>query len=141
MRKRLFTTFFLLVLCIITTDKTSADTINLDAKNLSQKSILFISPPSGTFIEGSSFEVPVYINTKGQAINAIDLYVNYDSKKLSVIQPVGTKSIISLWLEAPNYSSSDGTIKLTGTIPGGIIRKADSSQQSLLRPYRLDKQA
>ncbi len=95
--------------------------INLPAKDFIAKTEISITPASGTFLEGSTFEVPIFINTKGNNINAIELHIKFDPDKLSIIKPSGGKSIIGLWVQPPTYDNSKGTAKIVGTIPGGIV--------------------
>lgn len=95
-------------------------TVKVDAGSLVQKATIFFSPRSGSFLEGSTFEIPVYINTHGRSVNTLDIRLKYDPKKLAILQPSGSKSIIGIWVEPPNYSNTTGTLKLTGVIPGGI---------------------
>ena len=96
-------------------------TINLNAPNLLPKSEIFISPRSSTFLVGSTFEAPIYINTRGSSINAINLKINYDPKKLSIVNPSGGKSIFGIWVEPPQYDNARGTASLAGVVPGGIV--------------------
>ena len=79
-----------------------------------------ITPSSASFQEGSTFEVPIFINTEGNSINAIELHIAFDPDKLSIIRPTGGKSIIGLWMEPPSYDNSKGTAKVVGAIPNGI---------------------
>ncbi len=92
--------------------------INITPVN--QKATLLISPSTGTFLEGSNFEVPVYIDTQDKSINTIELYINFDPRKLAIIRPSGGQSIIGLWVEPPTYSNTTGQVKLVGAVPGGI---------------------
>ncbi len=81
-----------------------------------------ISPAqkTGSFIEGALFEVPIYINTKGQNINTIKLSLSFDPKKISIVDASGGTSIISLWIESPTFNNKNGTEKMTGVITNGI---------------------
>ncbi len=97
---------------------------NVNVNSLLQKAVVSFSPQNGSFTEGSTFEVPIVIDTKGQAINAVELYINFDPKKLQIIEPTGGQSIIGLWVEPPSYSNTAGTLKLVGAIGGGITTKA-----------------
>lgn len=81
---------------------------------------LFFAPQSGTFQEGSTFEVPVFINTKGNNINAIELSIRFDPKKLAIVDPSGGKSIIGLWVQPPSYDNTKGVVTIVGGIPGGL---------------------
>jgi hypothetical protein len=89
-----------------------------------QKATISIAPHTGSFLENSTFEVPVFINTHGDSINAIELHINFDAQKLNIIKPSGGQSIITLWAEPPSYSNTHGTVKIVGTIPNGIITES-----------------
>lgn len=71
---------------------------NYNASDLLRKSDIFITPGTGSFLVGSTFESQVYIDTKGNNINAINLKINYDPTKLSLINPTGGKSIFGIWV-------------------------------------------
>ena len=94
--------------------------VRYNVSDLLPKSDIVISPPSGTFQEGSTFEVPIFVNTHGNNINAVELRIKFDPNVLSVIHPSGGKSIIGLWVEPPSYDNVKGTVKIVGAIPGGI---------------------
>jgi predicted secreted protein len=70
---------------------------NLNAADLVQHVQVSFSPASGTFIEGSTFEVSVYLNTKGTSANAVEFHIDFDPNKLSVVRPSGGTSIVGLW--------------------------------------------
>lgn len=97
---------------------------NIDAHSLLQKATVSFAPRTGSFTEGSTFQVPVVIDTRGQSINAIELHINFNPKRLQIVEPTGQQSIIGLWVETPVYSNTFGTLKLVGTIPGGITTKS-----------------
>ncbi|MEK7641719.1 MAG: cohesin domain-containing protein [Patescibacteria group bacterium] len=99
-------------------------TVNLSGPDLIPKTEILISPPSGTFTQGSTFEVPIYINTKGSSIGAIELRIRFDAETLSVVKPSGGSSVIGLWIEAPSYDNARGTITLVGGIPNGITTES-----------------
>lgn len=83
-----------------------------------------LSPRSGSYVAGSTFEVPLLINTNGASINSIDIKVNFDHTKLSVVEPSGGKSFISFWSESPKYNNLDGTIRYIGTISEGFVSES-----------------
>lgn len=98
----------------------SQTTIHLNARDLQAKAELFFSPRTGSFTEGSIFEVPILIDTKGNTVNSLEINVQFDQTKLLVVNPSGGTSIIGLWIEPPKFDNSRGTIKLVGAIPNGI---------------------
>lgn len=95
---------------------------NVKAANVSPAPSVEISPAqkTGSFIEGALFEVPIYINTRGQNVNTIRLSIGFDPKKISIVSASGGTSIISLWLESPVFNNTNGTEKMTGVITNGI---------------------
>jgi hypothetical protein len=95
--------------------------INVDATSLLPKAEIFISPRSGNFLVDSTFDAPIYLNTKGNNINAVSVKLSFDPRKLSIIKPSGGKSIFGIWVEPPSYDNAKGTASLVGLIPGGIV--------------------
>jgi hypothetical protein len=113
----------LIVACSIATPIFSyaEPTVTMDGQSLRPKAELFILPRSGDFLVGSTFEVPIYINTQNNNINAISLKLQFDSKKLTIVKPSGGKSIFGIWVEPPSYDNTKGVASLVGVIPGGIV--------------------
>lgn len=82
---------------------------------------VFLSPRSGSFINGSSFEVPVLLNTNGANVSGINVKINFDKNKLMIVKPSGGESIIGSWAEPPSYDNTKGTLSYVGNIGGGIV--------------------
>ena len=85
---------------------------------------LFFAPRTATILEGSTLQVPVFINTYNKSINTVDLQITFDAQKLAIIRPAGETSIIGIWLEPPVYSNESGTVRLVGVIPNGIVTES-----------------
>lgn len=85
---------------------------------------IFPAVQSGSFVEGSTFEVPILLNTRGLDINTVTLTINFDPNKLSIVAPSGGKSIVGLWFEPPSYDNVRGTENLGGIITNGINTNA-----------------
>lgn len=100
-----FLFFFLVIFPVLLFGQTQ---INYDANRLLQRVEVSVSPRSGTFVEGSTFEVPIILNTRGANINGIEIRVNYDSDKLSIVRPSGGVSIIGIWIEPPSFDNRRG---------------------------------
>ncbi len=94
--------------------------VNINTLTPAHRATISVSPRTATFTEGSTFELPIFLNTEGQSINAVELRIKFDQSKLNIIRPSGDKSIIGVWLEPPTYNNTNGTAKLTGVIPNGI---------------------
>lgn len=101
-----------------------AQTINLDARALIPRVEVSVNPRSGSFVEGSTFEVPILINSKGQSINGVEIRISFDKNKLSVVNPTNGKSIISVWTQAPVYDNTNGTVFYSGVVPGGVTTES-----------------
>jgi hypothetical protein len=97
-----------------------AQTGDVNASKLLAHTELSLSPRNGSFVEGSTFDVPILVNTKGRSINGVEIVVSYDKDKLSIVRPSGGTSIIGLWVEPPAYDNTKGTARYVGVIPGGI---------------------
>jgi len=89
-----------------------------------ESAFLYLSPSEGTFSVGSTFSVSIYVNTKGNEINAVEADLKFPPDILQVTTPTAGESFISEWLTPPSYSNTGGTISFKGGIPGGITTSA-----------------
>ena len=78
---------------------------------------LYLSPSSGTFYVGSTFDVSILLNTGGQDINAVEVNLQFDPEKLQVARPTTGKSFIEIWISQPAYSNVRGRLSFIGGIP------------------------
>lgn len=78
---------------------------------------LFISPPSGNYIVGETFDMSIYVDTGGHSINAVDVNLRFPADKLQVISPSVGKSIIGIWTATPSFNNLTGGIRFQGGIP------------------------
>lgn len=85
---------------------------------------LFFSPNSQSVIEGSTFEVSLYIDTKGQSMSTMELLVRYPPQLMEIVSPSAGQSLIQLWLQPPSYSNSEGTARFVGLIPNGVVTES-----------------
>ncbi|MDD5145361.1 MAG: cohesin domain-containing protein [Candidatus Pacebacteria bacterium] len=77
----------------------------------------YLSPNSGTFYVGNTFDVSIFVNTGSNNINAIQADLKFDPKKLQIASPTAGKSFISVWVAQPAYSNSEGTASFQGGMP------------------------
>ena len=70
-------TFLLVLFLPATISHAQQKTIQINASQLLPRAEVSFAPQSGTFVEGSTFQVPILINTKGTSINGIDLKINF----------------------------------------------------------------
>ena len=85
-----------------------------------QAASLSISPSTGTFTVGSTFNISIFVNTEGKSINALEVSLAFPQDKLQVVSPSTGQSIISVWTAQPRFNNQTGRIDLQGGIPGGI---------------------
>ncbi len=108
---------FLALLCFL---PATTSAVNFDASQLNAVPQVFFSPATASVLEGSTFDVSVFVNTKQLSINTIELHLAFDPNKMIIVSPSAGKSIIGIWVQPPTYSNSNGTVTLSGVIPGGI---------------------
>lgn len=119
--------FFLIIFILFSSSNLSfveSAEVNLIENGNKNKVELFLTPQTGSFLGGSFFEVPFFINTKDKSVTNIELNISYDPTKLGIIKPSNGKSIIGVWTSAPTYDNNKGTANFSGTIPGGIISQS-----------------
>ncbi len=112
--------FSLFIFTHILATSLEAQVINVDASGLVVKPEITLSPRTGSFVEGSTFDVSVLLNTKGISINGLEIRISYDKNALEVVRPAGTESIIGVWVEPPKYDNSKGVASYVGVVTGGI---------------------
>ncbi|KPJ56322.1 hypothetical protein AMJ49_05155 [Parcubacteria bacterium DG_74_2] len=78
---------------------------------------LYLSPSSGSFFVGNTFNVSVFVNTGGENVNAVDVDLKFDPTKLQVASPTAGKSFIEVWVAQPTYSNTKGILSFMGGIP------------------------
>lgn len=78
---------------------------------------IFFFPDSVSTIENSEFETKLFIDTEGKNINAVDVEISVPND-LKVKDLLHGHSIITLWIERPNFS--ENKIRFSGIIPGGF---------------------
>ncbi len=78
---------------------------------------LYLSPNSGTFYVGSTFDVSVFLNTGNNNVNAIYANLKFDPKKLQIASPTAGRSFISVWIAQPTYSNKEGSASFLGGNP------------------------
>jgi predicted Holliday junction resolvase-like endonuclease len=91
---------------------------------VSHAASLSLGPTTGTFTVGSTFDVSIMLNGEGQAINAVGALLQFPPDKLQLVSPSVGKSVIGVWVTAPQFDNQKGEINLEGVIPNGL--KTDS---------------
>lgn len=99
---------------------TTASDFSNDANNPSSHVLLSPLLESGSFVEGSTFQVPIVLNTEGESVYGIEVRINFDKDKLAIAHESNGISIIGVWTEPPQYDNTKGTASYMGVIPQGI---------------------
>ena len=81
---------------------------------------LSLTPSSGSFEIGSTFDVSIILNTEGKNINAVKASLLFPPNDLQVVSPSVGRSIASVWAVSPTYDNNAGTINLECGFPNGI---------------------
>jgi hypothetical protein len=116
--------FLLSLIVFIIAYSVQAQTVNIDASKILPRSEISFSPRSGSFEEGSTFQVPILLNTKNRSVNGIEVRINFDKDKLLIVNPTSGVSIIGVWVEPPKFDNTQGTASYVGVIPDGITTGA-----------------
>lgn len=74
-----------------------------------------LSPASGSYGNGSTFQVRVMVNSGGDAVNTGDATITYDTSKLSVVSVSKDGSPFNLWVTEPKASGGAVTFAGGGT--------------------------
>lgn len=79
-----------------------------------------ISPSSGTYSVGSTFDVSVLMDTKGQEVNALQMQLSFPPDLLQLVSPSAGSSIIEIYTTPPRFNNTTGNVEIVGGIPNGI---------------------
>ena len=85
---------------------------------------LFFSPAQLSVIEGSTFQVSLYLDTNESSVGAMDVFLEYPQELMEIVSPSAGQSLIQLWLQPAQYSNTQGTAHLTGVVPNGIVTES-----------------
>ncbi len=84
---------------------------------------------SATVSEGKTFEVVLYVDTDKESINSVDMVLDYGEEILTFVGYKSEGSIVKMWIDAPH--ANNGTVVLTGIIPGGVSGVFDPRRPEL----------
>lgn len=74
----------------------------------------FLSPHNGSFEIGSTLSIGVYANSNGATFNAVSGVLSFPEDLLQVTSISKNQSLVSLWVQEPSFSNSDGIIRFEG---------------------------
>lgn len=93
--------------------------------NVAESATLFLSPGSGNFLVGSTFDLSIILDTKAQPVNIIEAELFFPPDKLQLASPSVGKSIIQIWPTPPIFSNKDGRVYLVGGVPAPGINTSE----------------
>lgn len=79
-----------------------------------------ITPSSGEFNVGDTFQVSVIVDTEGQAINTVEASLVFPADRLQIVSPTAGTSIINIYTTPPRFDNRTGQIDVAGGMPGGV---------------------
>jgi hypothetical protein len=82
-----------------------------------QGASFYLSPQTGTFFVGSTFDVSIFVNTGGNDVNTVKVDLKFDQKKLQIASPTAGRSFIAVWISQPTFSNTEGTATFRGGVP------------------------
>src|SRR3989338_4892704 len=83
-------------------------------------SSISLSPSTGTFTVGSTFDVRVVLDTQGEFVNALDIFLRYSADKIQLVTPSVKSDVIRIWTSQPRFDNIRGEAEFNGGIPNGI---------------------
>ncbi len=95
---------------------------------------LKISPDTGVYTVGGTFNATVVVNTQGKPINAADAQITFNPKELAVQSVSRGASIFNLWTQEPTFSNSAGSISFSGGSPSGYTGTNGTVMTIVFRP-------
>lgn len=78
---------------------------------------LDLSPIQTSIGAAGTFTETVFVSSTDQAMNAISGTISFPTELLQVVSVSKSGSVLSLWVQDPTYSNSDGTISWSGVVP------------------------
>ncbi len=79
----------------------------------SQAADISLSPQTGSFSVGENFPVRILLDSPGEAANAISGQIVFPVDLLAVVN-LSKGPLINFWVEQPNFSNNQGTIRFEG---------------------------
>ncbi len=84
---------------------------------VSSAASLYISPSTGKISPNGNITVGVYVNSEGRSINNAEGTISFPADTVEVISLNRAGSILSIWVEEPNFSNDSGRISFNGGLP------------------------
>lgn len=88
----------------------------LISPNLTQAASLLVTPQAGSFTVESVFSVNIIVNSSDAAFNAVSGKLSFPSDLVEVVSVSKSQSIVSLWVQEPNFSNTAGSVSFEGVV-------------------------
>ncbi|TAK03366.1 hypothetical protein EPO34_04885 [Patescibacteria group bacterium] len=88
----------------------------LSAAHAAQAASMYVNPPSGEIEINDPITLEVLLSSPDQAVNAVNGTIRFPTELLEVSGVSVNGSVISLWLQQPEYSNENGTIRFEGVV-------------------------
>lgn len=84
---------------------------------------LFLTPASGEFPIGQSFDVELRVDSQGEGFNAAQATIQFpiDILQIKSVDFSSAGSIFNFWLQPPTYSNTTGRITFIGGNTSGLV--------------------
>lgn len=100
-------------------------TILLFSTSVSHASIISLSSTNNFVNVGETLSINLILDTEGNIINSLEMNINFPKDLFSFKGYDSKTSMIPFWITPPT-EQTDGSIYLSGVIPGGVERMFDS---------------
>src|SRR6185437_10582053 len=77
---------------------------------------LSLSPATIAVHAGDTVTERIYVTSTDQALNAVSANMRF-SQNLLEVTSVSKGSVLTLWVQEPAFSNTDGTLSFSGVVP------------------------
>jgi hypothetical protein len=76
------------------------------APSFADAATLYLSPSSGSYVNGKAFTVNVYVSSPSESMNAVSANIGVDTSKFSIVSASSVGSVVNFWVQQPAVSGS-----------------------------------
>lgn len=108
---------FIFSLIFITVSTTGVVTLNVYRQS-NDKASVYIPKQKTSVAPNQELEIPIFIDTKGDTINAAEVYIDFNPVDMEVVDVTRDGSFFKIWLtNMPKFSNEVGEIHFAGGLP------------------------
>ena len=78
---------------------------------------LSFTPANTSVSVGATITETVWVSSTDQAMNAISGAISFPANLLQVVSVSTSNSVLTLWVQNPSFSNTDGTVTFSGVVP------------------------